>query len=211
MFPLKPLECCFSSMLSAIVLLEDEPPSQSQISGRLKHVSLKNFPVYSAIHHSFNSDQFPSPCRWKTSPQHDAATTMLHCGDDALGVMRGVGFAPDIAFSLVAKNIEFSLIWPKYPFPYVWGVSHMPFGEHQTCLLDVFFKQLFCKSQLCGLKWSYGQIPQSTLQSLAAPSGLSLVSLLPLWLMPSLPGLWVLMGGPLLAGLLWCHILSIFK
>ncbi|MGH0165412.1 UNVERIFIED_CONTAM: hypothetical protein FKN15_049235 [Acipenser sinensis] len=63
MFPLKPLECCFSSMLRVIVLLEGEPPSQSQISGRLKQVSLKNFPVFSAIHHSFNSDQFPSPCR----------------------------------------------------------------------------------------------------------------------------------------------------
>ncbi|MGH0151073.1 UNVERIFIED_CONTAM: hypothetical protein FKN15_027343 [Acipenser sinensis] len=63
MFPLKPLECCFSSMLRVIVLLEGEPPSQSQISGRLKQVSLKNFPVFSSIHHSFNSDQFPSPCR----------------------------------------------------------------------------------------------------------------------------------------------------
>ena len=35
---------------------------ESQISGRLKQVSLKNFPVFSAIHHSFNSDQFLSPC-----------------------------------------------------------------------------------------------------------------------------------------------------
>ncbi len=141
MFPLKPLECCFSSMLRVIVLLEGEPLSQSQISGRLKQVSLKNFPVFSAIHHSFNSDQFPSPCRWKTSPQHDAATTMLHCGDGVLGVMRGVGFAPDIAFSLMGKKLNFSLIWPEYLLPYVWGVSHMPFGEHQTCLLIFFFKQ----------------------------------------------------------------------
>ncbi|MGH0132282.1 UNVERIFIED_CONTAM: hypothetical protein FKN15_033923 [Acipenser sinensis] len=97
-------------MLRVIVLLEGEPPSQSQISGRLKQVSLKNFPVFSAIHHSFNSDQFPSPCRRKTSPQHDAATTMLHCGDGVLGVMRGVGFAPDIAFSLMGKKLNFSLI-----------------------------------------------------------------------------------------------------
>ena len=61
MFPLKPLKCCFSSMLRAIVLLEGEPPYQSQLSGRLKQGSLKNFSVFSAIHHSFNSDQFPSP------------------------------------------------------------------------------------------------------------------------------------------------------
>ena len=94
-------------MLRVIVLLEGEPPSQSQISGRLKQVSLKNFPVFSTIHHSLNSDQFPSPCQWKTCPQHDAATTMLHCGDGVLGVMRGVGFAPDIAFSLIAKKATF--------------------------------------------------------------------------------------------------------
>ena len=73
---------------------------------------------------SFNSDQFPSPCRWKTSPQHDAATTMLHCRDDVLEVMIGVGFAPDIAFSLMAKKLHFSLIWPEYLLPYVCGVSN---------------------------------------------------------------------------------------
>ena len=39
MFPLKPPECCFSSILRVIVLLEGEPPSQSQISGRVKQVS----------------------------------------------------------------------------------------------------------------------------------------------------------------------------
>ena len=129
----KPLECCFSSILRVIVLLEGEPLSQSQISGRLKQVSLKNFPVFRAVHHSFNSDQFPSPCRLKTSPQHDAATTMLHCGDGLLRVMRGVGFAPDIAFPLMVKKLHFCLIWLEYLLPYVWGVSYMPFDEHQYC------------------------------------------------------------------------------
>ena len=135
-------------------------------------------------------------------------------------VMIGVAFAPDIAFSLMVKRLHFSLIWPEYLLSYVWGVTHKPSGEHQTCLLIFFFKQwlffwpLFRKTQLCGvygLKWSYGQILQSPLWSFASRSGLSLVSLLPLWLMPSLPGLWVLVGSPLLAGLLWCNILSIFE
>ena len=97
-------------MLRVIVLLEGEPPSQSQISGRLKQVSLKNFPVFRATHHSFNSDQFPSPCQLKTSPQHVAATTMLHCVDGVLRMMRGVGFVPDIVFSLMVKKLNFSLI-----------------------------------------------------------------------------------------------------
>jgi hypothetical protein len=46
-----------------------------------------------------------------------------------------------------------------------------------------FFWPLYCKAQHCGdygLKWSYWQILQSPLWSFAAPSGLSLVSLLPL-------------------------------
>jgi hypothetical protein len=34
--------------------------------------------------------------------------TVLHC--DVLGVMRGVGFAPNIALSLMAKKQHFSLI-----------------------------------------------------------------------------------------------------
>ena len=41
-------------MLRGSVLLEGDPPSQSQISGRLKQVCLKIFSVFSAIHHSFN-------------------------------------------------------------------------------------------------------------------------------------------------------------
>ena len=54
-----------------------------------------------------------------------------------------------------------------------------------------FFWPLFRKALLCGvysLKSSYRQLLQSPLCSLAAPSGLSLGSLLPLWLVPSLPG-----------------------
>ena len=39
MFRLKPLECCFSSMLRVIVMLEGEP-SQSHISGSLKQVTM---------------------------------------------------------------------------------------------------------------------------------------------------------------------------
>jgi hypothetical protein len=46
----------------------------------------------------------------KTYPQHDAATIMLHCRDVDLGVMRGFGFAPDKAFFLKAKKLNFSLI-----------------------------------------------------------------------------------------------------
>jgi uncharacterized protein YbdZ (MbtH family) len=72
-------------------------------------------------------------------------------------VMRGVGFAPDITFSLMANKLHFSLIWQEYLLPYGWVISHMPFDEQQTCLLIFFYKQwlffwpLFRKAQLCGL------------------------------------------------------------
>ncbi|MEQ2304608.1 hypothetical protein AMECASPLE_028911 [Ameca splendens] len=89
-------------MFRVIVLLESKPLSQSQITGI--QVVLKNIHVFRTIHLSFNLDQFSSSCCRKTFPQHDAATTLFHCGDGVLGVMRCVGFAPDIAFSLMLKN-----------------------------------------------------------------------------------------------------------
>jgi hypothetical protein len=55
--------------------------------------------------------------------------------------MRVVGFVPDIVFYLMAKKLNFSLIWPENLHPYVWGVSHMPSAKHQTCLLIFLFKQ----------------------------------------------------------------------
>ena len=83
-------------MLRVIVLLEGEPLSLSQISGRLKRFPSR-IPLYLApsVMPSILTS-FPVPADGKTSPQHDAATTMLHCWDRVLGVMRGVGFAPDI-------------------------------------------------------------------------------------------------------------------
>jgi hypothetical protein len=89
-------------MRRVIVLLEGEPLSESQISGRQKQVSLNNFPVFSAIIIPSILTNYPVPVGRKTSRQHDAATTMLHCGDGVLRMMRGVCFVPDIAFSLMA-------------------------------------------------------------------------------------------------------------
>jgi hypothetical protein len=74
-------------MHRVIVLLEGEPLSQSQISGRLKQVSLEIFLVVSAIIPS-NLTHFP---------------VLADKKHGVLRVMRGVGFVPDIAFSLMAK------------------------------------------------------------------------------------------------------------
>ena len=72
------------------------------------------------------------------------------------------------------------------------------------------FWPLFFKAQLCGvygLEWSYGQILYSPPWNFATPWGLSLVSLFATLINALFA--WT-GGGPLLAGLLWCHILSIF-
>ncbi|MEQ2316711.1 hypothetical protein AMECASPLE_035381 [Ameca splendens] len=49
-------------MLRVIVLLEDEPPSRSQITGRLTWVLPKSILVFSTIHLHHDLDQFPSHC-----------------------------------------------------------------------------------------------------------------------------------------------------
>ena len=202
-------------MLRAIVLLEGETPSQSQISGRQKQVSPKNFPIFSAIIPSILTS-FPVPDNEKHPHSMMLPPPCFTVGMRFLGWWEVLDLHQTCSFLAIMENsilVSFDLL------PYVRGVFHMPFGEHQTYLLIFFYKQwlffwpLFHKAHLFGvysLKWSYGQILQSPLWSFAAPSVLSLGSLLPLWLIPSLPGPWVLVGSPLLAGLLWCHILSIF-
>ena len=100
-----------------------------------KQVSLKNVPVFSAIHHSFNSLPMKNiPTAWCC--QHYAS--LWGCcsrADERCWVC-----ATHSVF-LNGKKLHFSLIWPEYLLPYVWWVSQMPFGEHQTCLLIFFFKQ----------------------------------------------------------------------
>jgi hypothetical protein len=57
---------------------------------------------------------------------------MLHYGDGVLGVMRGVGFVPDIAFSLMAKKLHFSLIYPEYLLPYFFLFKQWLFSGHSS-------------------------------------------------------------------------------
>jgi hypothetical protein len=54
-------------------------------------------------------------------------------------VMKGYGFAPDIAFFMMAKKLNFSLIWPENHLPFVWGVSHMPLANTKCVWLFLNF------------------------------------------------------------------------
>ena len=51
--------------------------------GALEKVFIKDLSVLCALHLSLDPDQSPSPCHWKTSPQQDVNTTMLHHRDGA--------------------------------------------------------------------------------------------------------------------------------
>ena len=59
---------------------------------------------------------------------------------------------------------------------------------------------------MCGLKHPMYKYSILCCEAFQFLWGLSMVSLLPLWFIPSLPGQWVLLSGSLLAGLWWCHI-----
>ena len=65
-------------MLRVIVLLEGETSAQSEGLSTLDQVFEKDISVLQLF---LNPDQSPSPCRWKTLSQHDAATTLLHRWD----------------------------------------------------------------------------------------------------------------------------------
>ena len=87
---------------------------------RLKQVSLKSVSIFSTIHLSFNSHQFPSPCWGKTS-----RSVMLP--------------PPRFTVGMVQSSILISS--DQSTFFHVFEKSTIPFGELQTCCLTFFFKK----------------------------------------------------------------------
>ncbi len=57
----------------------------------------------------------PVPAAEKTPPQHDAATTMLHCWDCIGQVMSSAWFSPHIPLRIKAKKFYLGLIRPENP------------------------------------------------------------------------------------------------
>ncbi len=73
------------------------------------------YPVLGRIHLSLDCNQSSCPCSWKTPPQHDAATTMLHCWDCIGQVMSSAWFSPHIPLRIKAKKFYLGLIRPENP------------------------------------------------------------------------------------------------
>ena len=96
----RPLLCYLGCVLRVVVLLDDEPSPQSEVQSALEQVFIKDVSGHCCIHLSLDPDWSPSFCSWKTSPQHDAATTMLHCRDGIGQVMSGAWFPPDMTLGI---------------------------------------------------------------------------------------------------------------
>lgn len=81
-----------------------------QISGRLKQIYVKNFPVI--FHYPYHHLQIllvSQSLVIKPSPLHGTVTTELKCEDGVFSVMRGVIFLPEMVLTLIAKMFNFSL------------------------------------------------------------------------------------------------------
>ncbi len=81
--------CC---VFRSIVLLEGEPSAQSKVQNALDWVFIKAISIFWCIKLFFYSDESLSPCRWKTAPQHEAATSTLYFWDATLQVMSRAWF-----------------------------------------------------------------------------------------------------------------------
>ncbi len=81
--------------------MEGKPSAQSEVLSTLEKVFVQDIPV---LHLSLDCNQSSCPCSWKTPPQHDAATTMLHCWDCIGQVMSSAWFSPHIPLRIKAKS-----------------------------------------------------------------------------------------------------------
>ncbi len=134
----KPLLRYFSCVLRVIVLLEGKPSAQSEVLSTLEKVFVQDIPVLGRIHLSLDCNQSSCPCSWKTPPQHDAATTMLHCWDCIGQVMSSAWFSPHIPLRIKAKKFHLGLIRPENLICHHLGVLQVFFsklhaGFHVSC------------------------------------------------------------------------------
>ncbi len=103
--------CC----VRVIVLLAGEPSAQSEILNALDWVFIKAIYIFWCIELFFYSDVSLSPCRWKTTSQHEDATSTLYFWDGTLQVMSRAGFLQtwclELRFTRPENLISHSLIF----------------------------------------------------------------------------------------------------
>lgn len=139
----KTKEFCCSCVFRVIVLMEGDPTPQLVLNRFPTRIS-----IFCAIHLSFYSDQFPSPCWWKSCPQLDATTTVLYCG--GLCTLQCVGFAPDMALSWMVKKVIVSLARAQHFLSHVWEVTKMhlsfSFSFSLSCLVGAITRCIYTEN-----------------------------------------------------------------
>ncbi len=113
-------------------------PTRFEVLSTLEKVFVQDIPVLGRIHLSLDCNQSSCPCSWKTPPQHDAATTMLHCWDCIVQVMSSAWFSPHIPLRIKAKKFYLGLIRPENLICHHLGVLQVFFsklhaGFHVSC------------------------------------------------------------------------------
>ncbi len=101
-----------------IVLLEGEHSAQSEVLlNALDWVFMKAISIFWCIELFFYSDESLSPCRWKTAPQHEAATSTLYFWVGTLQVMSRAGFLQTWCLELRfirPDNIVSHIVWGSF-------------------------------------------------------------------------------------------------
>ncbi len=117
--------------LGSLSCWKGKPSAQSEVLSTLEKVFVQDIPVLGRIHLSLDCNQSSCPCSWKTSPQHDAATTMLHCWDCIGKVMSSAWFSPYIPLRIKAKKFYLGFIRPENLICHHLGVLQVFF--HVSC------------------------------------------------------------------------------
>lgn len=124
------------AVFRVIVLQKGEPPSQSQLLGRLKQVFLLCILHQPPVLQFWLVSQYLSMTNIPTAWWYHHVALWGWCS----GVMRGVGFTSDVAL-IDCQKFNFGFIWPEYLLPGVW--VHHPWALWQTPDVNSCFV-LFC-------------------------------------------------------------------
>ncbi len=122
-------------VLRVIVLLEGEPSAQSEVLNALDWVFIKDISIFWCTEHFFYSDESLSPCRWKTAPQHEAATSTLYFWDGTLQEMSSAWFPSNMMLRIEVHQSRGIL------FLTVWGSSRSFFANSKCVFMCLHWRE----------------------------------------------------------------------
>ncbi len=134
----KPCLDDFGSVFGVIVLLEHEALMQTKLPCWLEEIILKDPLIQHDIHGHPNADKMAWATGRQAPPQHDAATTMLHCGDGIVRLECLPCLTPDHFGGILIKQFKFGLIWPDDFPPVVLRVVQVVMSEHEALQEESF-------------------------------------------------------------------------